>query len=81
MPRSLRIEFAGALYHVMARGNQHHDIFLSDADRDTFLRTLEQACERTGWRVLSWVLMSNHYHIALETPEPNLVSGMTWLQN
>jgi len=80
MARSLRIEFAGAHYHVMARGNRRQDIFLSDPDRETFLTTLEQACERTGWRVLAWVLMSNHYHLALETPEPNLVSGMTWLQ-
>ena len=80
MPRSLRIEFPGALYHVMARGNHRQDIFLSDLDREAFLRTLAQACDRTGWRVLAWVLMSNHYHLALETPEPNLVSGMTWFQ-
>ena len=80
MPRSVRIEYPGALYHVMARGNRRDDIFLSDSDREMFLNTLGQACERTGWRVLAWVLMSNHYHLALQTPEANLVAGMTWLQ-
>lgn len=80
MPRSVRIEYPGALYHVMARGNRRDDIFLSDSDREMFLNTLGQTCERTGWRVLAWVLMSNHYHLALQTPEANLVAGMTWLQ-
>ena len=42
---------------------------------------LGEACERTGWRVHAWVLLSNHYHVLLETPEPNLVAGMKWMQN
>src|ERR1700677_2127564 len=51
-----------------------------DEDRVAFLRTLEEACQRTGWRVHAYVLMSNHYHLMLETPEPNLVAGMRWFQ-
>ncbi len=81
MPRSLRLEFPGAFYHVMARGNRREVIYTDDEDRRFFLHTLGQTCERTGWRVHAWTLMSNHYHLFIETPEANLVSGMTWLQN
>ncbi|MBX7206864.1 MAG: transposase [Verrucomicrobiaceae bacterium] len=81
MARSIRIQSAGAYYHVMARGNRREDIFHADDDRRFFLHTLGQACEMTGWRVQAWVLMSNHYHLFLQTPEPNLVAGMSWLQN
>ena len=81
MARSIRIQSAGAYYHVMARGNRREDIFHDDDDRRFFLHTLGQACEMTGWRIHAWVLMSNHYHLFLQTPEPNLVAGMSWLQN
>lgn len=81
MARSIRIQSAGAYYHVMARGNRREAIFHDDDDRRFFLHTLSQACEMTGWRVQAWVLMSNHYHLFLQTPEPNLVAGMAWLQN
>lgn len=81
MARHLRIEFAGAFYHVMARGNRREAIFLDDEDRHFFLKVLSQACGQTGWRVHAWVLMRNHYHLCLETPEPNLVEGMKWVQN
>lgn len=81
MARSIRIEYPGAMYHVMARGNRREKIFWDQADRSSFLQTLDRACERTGWRVHAWVLMSNHYHLAIETPEPNLAAGMQWLQN
>ena len=81
MARSIRIQTAGAYYHVMARGNRREDIFHDDDDRRFFLHTLSQACEMTGWRVHAWVLMSNHYHLFIQTPEPNLVAGMSWLQN
>jgi putative transposase len=81
MARSLRIQAAGAFYHVMARGNRREDIFHDDDDRRFFLHTLSQACEMTGWRVHAWVLMGNHYHLFIQTPEPNLVAGMSWLQN
>lgn len=81
MARSIRIEYAGAIYHVMARGNRREDIYVDDDDRRFFLGTLAEACEMTGWRVHGWVLMRNHYHLCIETPEPNLVAGMQWFQN
>lgn len=81
MPRSVRIEYPGAFYHVMARGNRRERIFVDDEDRWTFLRTLGAACEMTGWRVHAWILMGNHYHLVIQTPEANLVAGMQWLQN
>lgn len=77
----MRIEYAGAFYHVMARGNQRKAIFMDDNDRRFFLTCLSECCERTGWKVHAWVLMNNHYHLFIETPEPNLVEGMKWLQN
>ena len=70
-----------AFYHVMARGNRRERIFRDEVDRLLFYQTLGVACERTGWRVHAWVLMSNHYHLMVETPEANLVAGMRWLQN
>lgn len=79
--RSIRIEYPGAFYHVMARGNRREAIFAGDEDRALFLNTLGGACAMTGWRIHGWVLLSNHYHFLLETPEANLVSGMQWLQN
>ncbi len=81
MARSIRIQSAGAFYHIMARGNRREEIFHDDDDRRFFLHTLSQACDMTGWRVHAWVLMSDHYHLFIQTPEPNLVAGMTWLQN
>ena len=80
MARPLRIEYPGAVYHVMARGNQRQAIFRDDADRQRFMATLGEACQKTGWRVHAFVLMGNHYHLLLETPEANLVAGMKWLQ-
>lgn len=64
----------------MCRGDRREAIFRDDADRERFLETLAEVCERTGFRVHGYVLMPNHYHILLETPEPNLVAGMKWLQ-
>lgn len=75
-----RVEFENAVYHVMCRGNRREAIFREDADRELFLRTLAEACARTGWRIHAVVLMSNHYHFLLETPEANLVRGMHWFQ-
>ena len=80
MARPLRIEFAGAVYHVMARGNHGRAICADDKDRQMWVATLAQAWQRTGWKIHAWVLMGNHYHLLLETPEPNLVQGMKWLQ-
>ena len=81
MPRSIRIEYPGAFYHVMARGNRRESIFQSDGDRRLFLTTFGEACAKTGWRAHAWVLMGNHYHLVICAPEANLVAGMTWLQN
>lgn len=81
MARGIRVEYPGAFYHVMARGNRREHIFRDDRDRRFFCQTLAEACQRTGWKVHAWVLMSNHYHLMIETPEANLVTGMTWLQN
>ena len=80
MPRRARVEYAGAIYHVMDRGDRQETIYRSEQDRVLFLRTLGEACGRTGWRVHSYVLMGNHYHLLLETPEPNLCAGMRWMQ-
>jgi REP element-mobilizing transposase RayT len=65
----------------MARGNRREPIYRDDDDRRFFLKTLAEGCAMTGWRVHAWVLMSNHYHLLIQTPEPNLVAGMKWLQN
>ena len=81
MARSLRVEYPGAYYHLMARGNRREDIFLDDNDRGFFLQAVSEACAQTGWLAHAWVLMSNHYHLCIETPEANLVEGMKWLQN
>jgi REP element-mobilizing transposase RayT len=69
------------MYHVMARGDQREPIVRDDEDRRTFLRTLGEACERAGFGVHAYTLMTNHYHLLLETKEPNLSRGMGWLQN
>ena len=80
MPRQLRIEFPGAFYHVMARGDRRESIYEDDVDRRRFEETLKEGCEATGWLVHAYVLMGNHYHLLIETPEANLVKGMSWLQ-
>ena len=80
MARKARVEFEGAVYHVLDRGDRREAIFKDDADRRRFLETLGEAGARTGWRVHAFVLMSNHYHQMIETPQPNLVAGMRWFQ-
>ena len=76
MSRPLRLEFAGALYHVTARGNARGDIFLDDADCTSFLDLLGREVEQQRWRLYAYCLMDNHYHLIVETPEPNLTRGM-----
>lgn len=76
MARPLRIEFAGALYHVMARGDGQRSIFLDDDDRQAFLGNLARVCERVDWRVWAWCLMDNHFHLLVETIKPTLSRGM-----
>jgi len=79
MPRKLRIEYRGAIYHVMNRGDRSEDIFQDDEDRKCFLSTLGQACQKTRWQVHAYCLMHNHFHLVIETPDANLVAGMKWL--
>ena len=79
MPRMLRVEYPGAIYHVMSRGNRRQSIFLDEVDRQDFLKTLAEACRKTGWQAHAWCLMGNHFHLVLQTPQPNLVDGMRWL--
>jgi REP element-mobilizing transposase RayT len=62
----IRIEYAGAVYHLMARGNQGRDIYPDDPDRKPWLETPARVCAKTGWRLEAWVMMSNHYHLLLE---------------
>lgn len=78
MPRKPRVEYAGAVYHVMNRGDRGGRVFLDKLDYDLFLAKLTEVCGRTGWRIHSYVLMPNHFHWLLETPEANLVAGMKW---
>ena len=80
MPRQSRLEYEGAVYHVLVRGDRREPIYRDDHDRLAWIDYLRQVCRRTGWRVYGWVLMGNHYHLLIETPEANLVSGMQWLQ-
>lgn len=80
MPRKLRLESEGGVYHVINRGNYRGDIFRSDKAKAAFLICLNEACQKSGWVVHAWCVMSNHYHIALETPRGNLADGMQWLQ-
>ena len=79
MARPLRIEFAGALYHVTSRGNQRQNIFLGEADRLMWLEIFGSVCKRFNWFCHGWCQMSNHYHIVVETVEGNLSAGMRQL--
>ncbi len=79
MPRKLRVEFPGAIYHVMSRGDRREDIFQDDVDRQDFLKTLAETCQKTDFQVHAYCLMGNHFHLVVETPEANLVAGMRWL--
>jgi len=81
MPRSLRIEYPGAVYHVLNRGNYRHDVFAVDGSKEVFEETLFKACERSGWILHAYCLLDNHYHLALETSDANLSVGMQWLQS
>lgn len=76
MARPLRLEFAGALYHVTARGNRKEMIFRDDEDRARFLALLAREVAQQRWRLYAYCLMGNHYHLLMETPEANLGRGM-----
>jgi putative transposase len=79
MSRPLRIQYAGAIYHVMARGNGRQSIFHDDGDYQRLTDGLEKTVDRTGWEVLAYVWMPNHIHLFLRTPKPNLSKGMQYL--
>jgi putative transposase len=79
VPRKVRIQYPGAVYNVMNRGDRRENIFPDDKDRDAFLAALGEACGKTEWQVHAWCLMPNDFHLALETPQPKLVAGMKWL--
>ena len=68
MPRKIRIQYAGAIYHVLNRGDHREPIFRDDEDRRRFLQTLAEACTKTNWVVNAYCLMSNHFHLVVETP-------------
>jgi hypothetical protein len=78
MVRKLRVEYPGAIYHVMNRGDRRAPIFKDDLDRQRFLATLGKASAKTGWQVHAYCLMENHFHLVVETPLANLVVGMKW---
>ena len=81
MARKLRLEYEGAMYHVINRGNYRSDIFATVGAKAAFESCLFEACAKAKWRLHAYVIMRNHYHLALETPAGNLVEGMRWLQS
>ena len=76
MSRPLRIEFPGAVYHVTTRGNARNSIFNGESDKRHFLRFLDFIVEEFEWRCHAYCLMTNHFHLMIETPGPNLSEGM-----
>jgi putative transposase len=79
MARPLRIEMAGGRYHVTSRGNEQRNIFRVERDRQHFIELLAAWPEQFGTRLHAYILMNNHYHLMVETPEPNLSRAMQWL--
>jgi len=79
MARPWRIEYAGAYYHVLSRGNEGRDIFYDDKDRKAFLDVLAEVIDRFEIDVFAFVLMSNHYHLLIRTNRANLSKAMQWL--
>lgn len=81
MARPLRLEYEHACWHITSRGNEKRDIFRDDLDRLRFLVMLGETIIRFRWWIFAWVLMSNHYHLFIQTPEANLSRGMHWLNS
>lgn len=79
MSRSLRISYSGALYHITSRGDGREKIYLTDDDRDVFLSILNDVYNKFNWQFHAYCLMSNHYHLLVETPQTNLSKGMQYL--
>src|SRR3990170_2134177 len=78
MARKLRVQYPGAIYHLMNRGDRRGPIFKDDEDHRRFLENPGQCCAKTGWQGHAFCLMANHFHLVVETPQPNLVAGMKW---
>ncbi|MBW3672334.1 MAG: transposase [Acidobacteria bacterium] len=76
MSRQLRIDFPGAIHHITSRGNERRIIYRDDRDRIRFLKILEEVVSLRRWILHAWVLMSNHYHLLIETPEVGLSREM-----
>ena len=72
MPRKLRLEYPGAIYHVMSRGDRREAIFLDDVDRQDFLKTLAEACVKAEFQIHAYCLMGNHFHMLVEVVHENL---------
>jgi len=68
MARKIRVQYPGAIYHAMNRGDRREAIFNGDNDRLLFLETLAEACDKTDWQIHAWCLMKNHFHLVVETP-------------
>src|SRR6266540_7041284 len=81
MARPLRIEFPGAMYHVIVRGNERKAVFRDDADREDYLRRLARYREKFGFRLLAYCLMNNHVHLAIEAGNDPLSRIMAGLQS
>jgi REP element-mobilizing transposase RayT len=79
MSRPLRIEYPGAIYHITSRGNEKRPVFKGDHDRANFLNTLRHVNKRYNWICHAYCLMTNHYHLLIETPDGNLSIGMRQL--
>jgi REP element-mobilizing transposase RayT len=79
MPRQRRIEYPGAIYHVLSRGDRREDICHDEVDRQEFRKTLAEACQKADFQVHAYCLMRNHLHLVVETPKGHLVAGMRWL--
>ena len=78
MARAWRIEYEGALYHVLSRGNEKKDIVITDDDRRLFLKTAGEMAERFEVDIFAYVLMGNHYHLLFRTNRANLCRCMQW---
>jgi putative transposase len=81
MPRAPRLQVAGGVYHVISRGNRRQTVFHDDTDYACFIELLETVVRRYGWRCHGYCLMPNHFHLLIETPEPNISEGMQRLNS
>jgi putative transposase len=81
MARPLRLQVAGGIYHVTSRGNRRQAIYQDDDDRRQFLALRDRVVRRYGWQIHAYCLMTNHFHLLVETPQPNLSAGMQRLKS